>query len=70
MELRQWEYFCRIVESGSIHEAARLLNMSQPPLSYQLKQLEQELHTALLMPTSKGVALTEAGQMLYQRACR
>lgn len=69
MELRQLEYFCRIVESGSIHEAARRLNMSQPPLSYQLKQLEQELHTALLMRTSKGVALTEAGQMLYQRAC-
>lgn len=69
MELRQLEYFCRIVESGSIHEAARRLNMSQPPLSYQLKQLEQELHTALLMRTSKGVELTEAGQMLYQRAC-
>ena len=69
MELRQLDYFCRIVESGSIHEAARRLNMSQPPLSYQLKQLEQELHTALLMRTSKGVALTEAGQMLYQRAC-
>ena len=69
MELRQLEYFCRIVESGSIHEAARRLNMSQPPLSYQLKQLEQELHTALLLRTSKGVELTEAGQMLYRRAC-
>lgn len=68
MELRQLEYFCRIAESGSIHEAARRLNMSQPPLSYQLKQLEQELHTALLVRTSKGVELTEAGQMLYRRA--
>lgn len=68
MELRQLEYFCRIAESGSIHEAARRLNMSQPPLSYQLKQLEQELHTTLLVRTSKGVELTEAGQMLYRRA--
>lgn len=68
MELRQLEYFCRIAESGSIHEAARRLNMSQPPLSYQLKQLEQEFHTTLLVRTSKGVELTEAGQMLYRRA--
>lgn len=68
MELRQLEYFCRIAESGSIHEAARRLNMSQPPLSYQLKQLEQEFHTTLLVRTSKGIELTEAGQMLYRRA--
>ena len=53
MELRQLEYFCRIVESGSIHEAARRLNMSQPPLSYQLKQLEQELHTLILLCIKK-----------------
>ena len=40
MELRQLEYFRVIAETESIHEAARRLNMSQPPLSYQLKQLE------------------------------
>ena len=42
MELRQLEYFRVIAETESIHEAARRLNMSQPPLSYQLKQLEAE----------------------------
>ena len=36
MELRQLEYFRVIAETESIHEAARRLNMSQPPLSYQL----------------------------------
>ena len=43
MELRQLEYFCRIADTGSIHEAARRLNLSQPPLSYQIRQLEEEL---------------------------
>ena len=52
MELRQLEYFCRIADTGSIHEAARRLNLSQPPLSYQLRQLEEEL----------GVRLFERGQ--------
>ena len=48
MELRQLEYFRVIAETESIHEAARRLNMSQPPLSYQLKQLKAELNVTLL----------------------
>ena len=39
MELRQLEYFREIASTGSINEAARHLNMSQPPLSYQIRQL-------------------------------
>ena len=42
MEIRQLEYFHEIAATGSINEAARRLNMSQPPLSYQIKQLEAE----------------------------
>ena len=42
MEIRQLEYFHEIAATGSINEAARRLNMSQPPLSYQMKMLEEE----------------------------
>lgn len=68
MELRQLEYFCKIADTGSINEAARRLNMSQPPLSYQLRQLEEELESLLFIRTGKGVELTEAGELLYSRA--
>ena len=60
MELRQLEYFREIASTGSINEAARHLNMSQPPLSYQIRQLENELNVKLFDRTSKGVTLTEA----------
>ena len=60
MELRQLEYFCAIVETGSVSGAARKLNMSQPPLSYQLKQLESELCVMLFSRTGKGCELTDA----------
>ena len=68
MELRQLEYFREIASTGSINEAARHLNMSQPPLSYQIRQLENELHGKLFDRTSKGVTLTEAGKLLYDRS--
>ena len=67
MELRQLEYFRVIAETESIHEAARRLNMSQPPLSYQLKQLETELNV-ILFERTQGVRLTEAGKLLYARS--
>lgn len=68
MELRQLEYFREIASTGSINEAARHLNMSQPPLSYQIRQLETELNVKLFDRTSKGVTLTEAGKVLYDRS--
>jgi LysR family transcriptional regulator, salicylic acid-responsive activator of bsdBCD len=68
MELRQLEYFIKIADTGSVSEAARRLNMSQPPLSYQLRRLEEELNVRLLTRTSRGVELTEAGRLLYRRA--
>ena len=49
MELRQLEYFREIASTGSINEAARHLNMSQPPLSYQIRQLENELNVKLFV---------------------
>ena len=68
MELRQLEYFREIANTGSINEAARKLNMSQPPLSYQIRQLENELNVQLFERTHKGVILTAAGKLLYDRA--
>ncbi len=68
MDLRQLEYFREIADTGSINEAARRLNMSQPPLSYQLRLLEDELGVRLFERSSQGVTLTEAGALLYSRA--
>jgi len=47
MDLKQLTYFTAIAEAGSVSEAARRLHMSQPPLSYQLKMLEEELGVVL-----------------------
>lgn len=61
MELRQLEYFRQIADTHSFNEAARHLNMSQPPLSYQIHQLEEEL----------GVQLFERDkQRSYSDKCR
>ena len=68
MELKQLEYFCRVVEAGSISEAARRLNMSQPPLSYHMKMLEEELHATLFQRGRRKIELTDAGRLLYERA--
>ena len=62
MELRQLEYFRAIVDAGTISGAARMLHMTQPPLSYQLKMLEEELQVPLLV---RGTTLYEqAGTLL------
>ena len=68
MEIRQLEYFRAIVDAGTISAAARNLHMTQPPLSYQIRQLENELNVKLFDRTSKGVTLTEAGKLLYDRS--
>lgn len=68
MEIRQIEYFLRIVELGSINKAAADLRMSQPSLSRWLSLLEHEAGTLLLVRTRQGVRPTDAGQMLIDRA--
>ena len=70
MELRQLEYFRVIAETESIHEAARRLNMSQPPLSYQIRQLENELGKRLFDRTGKKVVLTPQGEEFLEHANR
>ncbi|GGI21654.1 LysR family transcriptional regulator [Oxalicibacterium faecigallinarum] len=68
MDLRQLRYFMAIVEEGQISRAARRLHMAQPPLSLQLKTLEEELGVQLIERNNKSLRLTEAGHALYQRA--
>ena len=67
MDIKQLQYFLAVAQERTITEAARRLNMAQPPLSHQMKQLEQELGVALMNRDRKGVRLTEAGRLLSYR---
>jgi len=68
MDMRQLRYFLMIAREGQITRAAKLLNMEQPPLSRQLKQMEDELGVKLFDRHGKGLKLTDAGMHLKQRA--
>ena len=68
MEMKQLEYFRAIVDAGTISGAAKALHMTQPPLSYQMKMLEEELEVQLFLRGTKKITLTAAGTALYERA--
>ena len=68
MEIRVLEYFLAVAREESITKAAEFLNMTQPPLSRQLKDLEKELGKQLLVRGSKKITLTEDGMLLRKRA--
>lgn len=68
MDIRQLRYFIAIAEEGQITAAAKRLNMAQPPLSQQLKQMEEDLGVALVERSGKRIELTEAGRTLYRQA--
>lgn len=68
MNLRRLKYFVKIVDVGSLTQAAELLFIAQPALSQQLATLEGEVRQQLLVRTKRGVTPTEAGKVLYRHA--
>lgn len=68
MDIRQLKYFLAIAEEGQITAAARKLQMAQPPLSQQLKLLEDELGVKLVERGPRSIQLTDAGAVLRNRA--
>lgn len=68
MELRVLRYFLTVVREESITRAAEVLHITQPTLSRQLVQLEQEVGTTLLVRGSRKIALTQEGILLRRRA--
>lgn len=70
MEIRHLRYFCVLAEQLHFTKAALLLNVAQPALSHQIKQLEEELGTQLVERTNRRVRLTAAGEVFLARAER
>ena len=65
MNLRRLKYFIKIVDVGSLTQAADILHIAQPALSQQLATLEGEVDQQLLIRTKRGVTPTNAGKILY-----
>ena len=68
MELRQLRYFVAAVEAGSLLKASGRLHIAQPALGQQITMLEEELGAKLLLRSSRGVTVTEAGKVFLDHA--
>lgn len=67
MDIKNIRYFLAVAEEKSVSAAAKKLHISQPPLSRQIKDLEEELGVVLFNREISGLTLTEAGVLLKQR---
>lgn len=68
MEIRVLKYFLAVAREGNITKAAEILHITQPTLSRQLMQLEDELGAALFERGKRKIILTEEGMLLKRRA--
>ncbi len=68
MEIRVLRYFLEIARIGNMSKASQALHVSQPALSKQMKELEQELGKKLFRRRSAGLTLTDEGMLLRKRA--
>lgn len=68
MDIRTLQYFLAVAREQNITTAAEILHMTQPPLSRQMKELEEELGKQLFIRGSRRLILTEEGMLLRKRA--
>jgi DNA-binding transcriptional LysR family regulator len=68
VELRHVRYFIAVAECLNFSKAAQLLHIAQPPLSRQIRQLEEDLGVDLLLRNKRRVALTKEGQVFLEEA--
>ncbi|MFE3576077.1 LysR family transcriptional regulator [Lysinibacillus sp. NPDC059133] len=68
MDIKQLQYFIAVAGHMNFSKAAEKLHISQPSLSNAIKKLEQEIGSPLLERNTRNLQLTEAGELLYERA--
>ncbi len=69
MEIHQLQYFVSVAEMGNFTRAAEKCLVAQPSLSQQIIKLEKELGQPLIERLNRGIRLTDAGRLFYERAC-
>ncbi|MCP3026523.1 LysR family transcriptional regulator [Halobacillus sp. A5] len=70
MDLKQLRYFRTVAEEKQVTKAAKKLHMAQPPLSQQIKLMEEELNLKLFDRQGRKLELTKAGEILFEKAAR